>query len=296
MNDKYELVRFEQNGLTLDVNVSPNEDTVWLSKKQIAMLFGRDRSVISRHITKLFEDGELPIESSRAKNAHEVNGQTHYTEFFNLDVIISVGYRVKSKNGVVFRKWANAVLKEYLLRGYVVDSERTLVTNENYVNLINKVDSIDARLTKIEGEYIANPEKVFFNGEYLDARAFIKELLSEAASCIVIVDSYADAKALDYLSSKREGVSVALIISSKAKLTQDDVNAFDLQYGGLAVYDDDSFHDRFIAIDDRVLYHLGASLNYAGKRTFAITKLSDEHVIAGVLTRIRLIAKPADNQ
>ena len=96
--------------------------------------------------------------------------------FYNLDVIISVGYRVKSQNGIIFRKWANSVLKEYLLRGYVVDSSRTLVTNENYVNLINKVESIDARLTKIEEEYIPDLEKVFYDGEYLDSKYLNRQM------------------------------------------------------------------------------------------------------------------------
>ena len=289
MKGGYELVRFEQNGLTLDVNVSPTEDTVWLSKEQNGLLFGRDRSVISRHINNIYEDGELSRKSSCAKNAHEVNGQTHYTEFFNLDVIISIGYRVKSKNGVAFRKWALNVLKEYLLRGYVLDGDRTLVTNENYINLINKVENIDMRLARIESKYGTELEKIFFDGEYLDARVFIKELLFKAMTSIAIVDSYADAKTLNYLSTKRDGVSVLLVVSSRAKMTQDDVEAFNRQYGGLTVKNDDSFHDRFILLDGAILYHLGASLNYAGKRTFAIARLNDERLVTSISQRINAI-------
>ena len=287
MSDKYELVRFEQNGLTLDVNVSPSEDTVWLSLNEMCILFGRDKSVISRHIRNIFKEGELDPNRVVAKNATTASdGKTYDVTFYDLDMIISVGYRVKSPNGIVFRKWANSILREYLLRGYVVDRNRTLVTNENYINLINKVESIDTRLTKIESEYTAGSEKVFFDGEYLDARVFIKELLSKATASIVVIDPYADAKALDFLSSKSDGTSLLLVVSTKAKLTQDDVNAFNLQYGGLVVKDDDSFHDRFILIDNRDLYHLGASLNYAGKKTFAITRLNDEQLIAAIINRI----------
>ena len=290
MNDKYELVRFEQNGLILDVNVSPDEDTVWLSLNEMCILFGRDKSVISRHIRNIFKEGELDPNRVVAKNATTASdGKTYDVTFYDLDMIISVGYRVKSPNGIVFRKWANSILREYLLRGYVVDRNRTLVTNENYINLINKVESIDARLTKIESEYTAESEKVFFDGEYLDARVFIKELLSKATASIVVIDPYADAKALDFLSSKSDGASLLLVVSTKAKLTQDDVNAFNLQYGGLVVKDDDSFHDRFILIDNRDLYHLGASLNYAGKKTFAITRLNDEQLIAAIINRINAI-------
>ena len=287
MNDKYELVRFEQSGLTLDVNVSPDEDTVWLSKEQLALLFGRDRSVISRHIKHVFEEQELD-EKSNVHFLHIANSDKP-VPFYSLDVIISIGYRVKSKNGVLFRKWASNVLKEYLLRGYVVDGNRALVTNENYINLINRVESIDTRLSKIENEYKTDSEKVFFDGEYLDARTFIKELISKATTNIVVIDPNADAKALGFLSVKHPEVAALLIASSKAKLTQDDVNAFNLQYGSLAVKADDSFHDRFILVDNGALYHLGASLNYAGKKTFAITRLSDEKFVATIVNRINVI-------
>ena len=215
---------------------------------------------------------------------------------YNLDVIISVGYRVKSQTGVLFRKWAISVLGEYLLRGYAVDGNRTLVTDENYISLINRVDSIDTRLSKIEGEHITDCEKVFFDGEYLDARTFIKQLIAEAKACVFIVDPYADAKALDYLSAKGDDVAVSLVASSQAKLTQDDVKAFNLQYGGLVIKIDDSFHDRFIAIDERGLYHLGASLNFAGRKTFAIAKLNDELLAGSVIARIRTICETPKNK
>ena len=284
MNDEYELVKFEQNGLTLDVNVSPQEETVWLSKEQIAFLFDRDRSVISRHINNIYKEGELPKESSCAKNAHEVNGQIHYTEFFNLDVIISVGYRVKSQNGVVFRKWANNVLKQYLLKGYVVNENRTLVTNENYINLINKVENIDLRLSRLERNDNAQNEVIFFDGEYFDARSFLKQIFSEAKNKITLIDPYADIKTLDYLKAKDNGVEISLFTSSKAKLTKGDIRSFNLQYGGLQIHVINTFHDRFIIIDDTELYHLGTSLNYLAKKTFAITKM-DPIFISSIIDR-----------
>jgi len=117
--------------------VSPSEDTVWLSLNEMCLLFGRDKSVISRHIKNLFKEGELDSKRTVAKNATTASdGKVYEVAFYNLDVIISVGYRVKSKNGVAFRKGANSILKEYLLRGYVVDGNRALVTNENYINLL----------------------------------------------------------------------------------------------------------------------------------------------------------------
>lgn len=278
MNDNYELVRFEQNGLTLDVNVSPLEETVWLSKEQIGQLFDRDRSVVSRHINNIYKEGELCKDSSCAKNAHEVNGQTHYTELFNLDVIISVGYRVKSRNGVVFRKWANNVLKQYLLKGYVINENRTLITNENYINLINRVENIDLRLSKIERKDNIQNENIFFDGEYFDARTFLKQVFSQAKNKITLIDPYLDTKALDYLKVRNSGVEISLFTSSKAKLTEDDIDSFNLQYGGLQSHTINNFHDRFIIIDDSELYHLGTSLNYIANKTFAITKMEPDFI------------------
>lgn len=293
MNNKYELVRFEQNGLILDVNVSPSEDTVWLSLNEMCLLFGRDKSVISRHIKNIFKERELDEKQTVAKNAMvQIEGTRtikRIIEFFNLDVVISVGYRVKSQNGILFRKWANTILKEYLLRGYAIDDNRVSVTNENYINLINKVENINSRLSKIEDEYTLDFEKAFFGGEYLDARTLIKELISRAKKSITIVDSYADTKALDFLSSKKDGVSVLLVISSKAKLTLDDVDAFNLQYGNLVVKKSDSFHDRFIIIDNRFLYHLGASLNYVGRKTFIIAKINDKQLIVDLIDKVNSV-------
>ena len=130
---RYEIVTFANDEVKLDVNVSPGEDTVWLSKEEMAILFQRDRSVISRHIANIYKEGELLEESTCAKNAHVHSDkrQRQYENYlYNLDVIISVGYRVKSQNGVLFRKWANSVLKGCLLKGYVINENRALVTNK----------------------------------------------------------------------------------------------------------------------------------------------------------------------
>ena len=155
-----------------DVNVSPNEDAVWLSKDDMSILFQRDRSVISRHIANIYKEGELEEKSTCAKNAHVTSfkRQREYENYlYNLDLIISAGYRVKSKNGIIFRRWTNRILKEYLLKGYAINEKRTLITNENYVNLINKVESIDKRLTNLETVNIEK-EKIFYDGEFFDAK------------------------------------------------------------------------------------------------------------------------------
>lgn len=276
MNEKYEVVKFEQDNLILDVNVSPNEDTVWLSKEDMSTLFGRDRSVITKHINNIYKEGELDRESTCAKNAHvHLEGSmtiTRIIEFYNLDVIISVGYRVKSRNGVIFRRWANSVLKEYLLKGYALNKDRTLITDDNYIELVHRVNSIDNRVSKLETDNHIDNEKIFFDGEWFDARSFIKDIFTRAKEEIILIDPYVDIKALDYLKVKTEGVMIQLFISSKAKLTQGDVDAFNEQYGNLEIILDDNFHDRFVIVDRKILYHLGASLNYIGKKGFCYNK------------------------
>ena len=290
--NKYEIVKFEQGDLTLDVNVSPLEETVWLSKEDMSLLFERDRSVISRHIKNIFSENEIE-EKSNVHFLHIPNSDKP-VPFYSLDVIILVGYRVKSHNGIVFRRWANSVLKEYLLKGYVINEERTLVTNENYINLIHKVegvlekkvDELDCRVTKIEESHVVEKEKIFFDGQFFDARVFLKDLFAKARKEIILVDPYADILALDYIKEKSEGVSIKLFISSKAKLTKEDIVSFNNQYGGLSVKINEAFHDRFLIIDGCICYSLGASLNYAGKRTFAVTSIENIDLIRSLMERL----------
>ncbi|MCQ2743058.1 MAG: virulence RhuM family protein [Bacilli bacterium] len=278
----YEIVKFKDNSIEIDVNVSPSEETVWLSLNDICALFGRDKSVISRHIRNVLLENDLDVNQVVAKNATTGNdGKTYVVSFYNLEVIIPVGYKVHSRNGILFRRWANNVLKEYLLKGYVIDEKRTLITNENYINLINKVDSIDKRLANLE-KIDAEKEKIFFDGEMFDAKSFISRLISKANSSIILIDAYADVKALDFLKYKKQGVVLSIYHSSKAKLTASDIYDFNAQYGMCSSFVSDKFHDRFLIIDGKEIYHLGASLNYAGKKVFAITRMEDLEILESI--------------
>ena len=287
---EYEMIKFEQDNLTINVNVSPREETVWLTLNDLCILFDRDKSVISRHIKNVFKENELYENQVVAKNATTASdGKKYEVTYYNLDMIISIGYRVKSKNGIIFRKWANSVLKEYLLKGYIINENRTLVTNENYINLINEVHNIDTRLSKLESDNRIDNERLFFDGEYFDARVFIKSLILKANNRIILVDPYSDSKTLDYLKEKKNNVSILLYTSSLKRPTQDDIDSFNVQYGGLSVYIVNTFHDRFLIIDDKTLYHLGASLNYVGKKTFAISTMNDDVVFSSIMAKIESI-------
>ena len=278
--DKYEVIKFKDNEFEMDVNVSPNEDTVWLTIEQIAFLFNRDRSVVSKHIKNIFQENELLENSVCAFFAHTaVDGKTYNVKFYNLDVIISVGYRVKSQRGVVFRRWANSVLKQYLLNGYVINENRTLVTNENYVRLINKVESLDDRVTIIEKQY--KPEKyinskVLFYGEFYDAYTLIQSIFDKAIKEIIIIDNYVDRTILDRLVNKKKFVNVTIYThKDKSKLLNKDVEMFNKQYGNLVIKYTDKVHDRYIIIDQEKLFHLGASIKDLSKKIFSINELDN---------------------
>lgn len=284
--EKYESIKFRDDDFELDVKVSPQEDTVWLSQDEMASLFEVDRTRIGRHINNIYSDDELQRETTCAESAHMgSNGlQKYTTKLYNLDMIISVGYRVKSKRGIAFRKWANKILKQYLLRGYVIDEERTLVTNENFVNLINKVDNINYRLNILESE---QKNRIFMDNEGFVAKMFLKQLFSEAKNKIILIDSYADNEALEYLKAKRKNVVVDLYYSSNSRLKAEDIDNFNAEVGNLNAHIINSFHDRFIVLDDKEVLHLGTSLNYIGKKAFAITKMDSDLFIPFIMDKLR---------
>ena len=169
---KYELIKFEDGEFSLDVNVSPNEDTVWLTTNEIALLFERDPKTIRKHINNVFEENEVDINSNTQKM--RIAGVDQRVTFYSLDVIISVGYRVKSKRGVLFRQWANSILKQYLLNGHVINEERCLSCASNIISLQNDIKHIESKIKVIEDKVNLENSKIFYQGEILDAYTFIR--------------------------------------------------------------------------------------------------------------------------
>ena len=273
----------------LDVNISPLEKTIWINIEQISVLFERDRSVISKHIKNIFLEGELLEESVCAFFAHTANdGKIYNVKYYNLDVVISVGYRVKSKRGVLFRQWASNIIQEYLIKGYAINEERSLVTNENYIRLINKVESLDERVSNIEKEYKPKEFKntqLFFDGEFYDAYTLIQSLFESANKEIVIIDNYIDRTILDRLVVKNCNVQVIIYTSINLRLLSRDIDAFNKQYGSLDVKYTTNVHDRYIIIDQSKLYHLGHSIKDLGKKIFSISE-SDNNLISVLLSNI----------
>ncbi len=152
---KYNLIKFEDGDFSLDVNVSPDEETVWLTLEEIGLLFERDRSVIGKHIKKIYLDGELEKDRTWAKNARVLPDKRVYVvDIYNLDIILAVGYKVNSKRGTLFRQWANKILKQYLLKGYTINEERCLSCASNIISLQNKVEKIECKIKNIEDIYL----------------------------------------------------------------------------------------------------------------------------------------------
>ena len=297
---RYEIVKFIDKTLEIDVNIDPDEETVWLNLEDISILFERDRSVIGKHIKKIYQDNELEENRTRAKNArHLPDGRQYYVDFYNLDIILSVGYRVNSKRGTMFRKWASKVLKEYLLKGFVINEKRVTVTESNFQNLINDVNVIktnqinltnimneskkdlDNRLKIVEDKVLDKEyglDKIFFNGQFYDAYTLIQKIFESASSEIIIIDNYIDRSILDRLVVKKPNVLVNIYTNINAKLLGSDIKTFNNQYGGLSVIYTTKVHDRYIIIDNKDLYLVGGSIKDLGKKITTVVNLDSKFI------------------
>ena len=283
--DKYEVIKFKDNEFEMDVNVSPNEETVWLTQEQIVLLFLTTKQNVSFHINNIIDSNELDVNSTvKEILTVRIEGKRKITrkiKYYNLDMIISIGYRVNSKRGILFRKWANSVLKQYLLNGYVINENRVVVSNENYFELRNEVTSINNRLIKIEDKVFDNYDKnsILFNGQFYDAYTLIQSIFEQAKCEIIIIDNYVDRTILDRLVNKKKNIKVIIYThKDKNKLLNKDIEMYNKQYGNLIIKYTDKVHDRYIIIDNKKLYHLGASIKDLGKKIFSINELDNSNV------------------
>ena len=266
MNNGEIILYRPDNSISIEVRMEA--ETVWLNLNQMAMLFDRDKSVISRHIRNIYTEGELKKEATVAKNATvqmESGRQVmRQIEYYNLDVIISVGYRVKSLRGTQFRQWATSVLKEYLLKGYAINN-RIEQLEQRVARTEEKIDFfVRTELPPVEG--------VFYNGQIFDAYVFATDLIKSAQKSITLIDNYIDESVLLTLSKRKAKIRATIITRSDSKVSQLDIEKHNAQYSPVEVKVCDTIHDRFLIIDNEV-YHLGASLKDLGKKLFAFSKL-----------------------
>ena len=274
-NENNEIVLYQPDD-TLKLEVRLENDTVWLTQQQIADLFGTKRPAITKHLSNIFKSGELDEDSVRSILEHTAaDGKIYRTQFYSLDAILSVGYRVNSRNATIFRKWANKVLKDYLLRGYAINQR-----------LIELSDRMDRRLLEQDGKIAAirkdvdffvrssiqPKEGIFFDGQIFDAYAFVAGLIRKANKRIVVIDSYVDDSVLVQLSKRRPGVKVDIYDGKISQQLRQDVARHNAQYPGVTLHSYKKAHDRFLIIDEEV-YHIGHSLKDLGKKLFAFSKM-----------------------
>jgi len=279
---KSEIVLYRPNELTEHIEVRFDEDTVWLTQAQIAELFGRSKQNISLHINNVFTEGEL-IPSAVVKEylTTATDGKNYQIKYYNLDIIISVGYRVKSQQGTQFRIWAISKLKDFLLKGYIVNTRMDRI-EDNVDALKSKVEEIDMQ---IKTNQIPN-QGVFFDGQVFDAYNLAADIYRSAKHSIVVIDNYIDDNTLTHLTKKNKGVKVLLLTKTISKQLSLDVQKADAQYGDFDVKQFTHSHDRFIIIDGgKEVYHIGASLKDLGKKWFAFQKM-DKDSVTGIITAI----------
>jgi hypothetical protein len=268
---KNEIILYRPNEAEEHIEVRLDEDneTFWLSLNQIASLFDRDKSVISRHLKNIFNNNELDKNSVVAFFATTAaDGKRYNVEYYNLDVVLSVGYRVNSKKGTQFRIWANRVLKEYLLKGYAVNNRMNRL-EDNLENIKNKVDQIELQVNS----KLIPTQGVFFDGQIFDAYELMSRIIRSAKQEVILIDNYIDESVLAHLSKRATNVEAIIYTKSISKVLQLDLEKHNSQYPLIQIRELRESHDRFLIIDQKELFHIGASLKDLGKKWFAFSKL-----------------------
>ena len=267
----------------LELNVSVEQESVWLNLNQICELFDRDKSVISRHIKNIFFEKELERFSTVAKYATvQFEGGREILrdiEYYNLDVIISVGYRVKSQKGVRYRQWATSILKNYIQNGYVINGEK--ITNQRFRELENDITLLKSKVENIsnslEDKTLKPKQGIFYDGEIFDAYVFINDLLKFAVDEIILIDNYID-ETVFTLFSKYSNIKIKIYTHTISKSLKLDFQKYQTQYQNIELFEFKNSHDRFLIIDKKEVYHLGASLKDLGKKWFAFSKFEIENL------------------
>ena len=267
---KGEIVMYQPDE-TIRLEVRVEDETVWLTQAQIASLFLRERSVITRHINNVFNEGELEKES----NVHflHIANSDKPVQYYSLDVIISVGYRVKSLNGTKFRKWANGVLKQYLLRGYAIN-QRMFDIEQKVIEQGMEIAEIREKVNFFVRSSLPPVEGIFYDGQIFDAYVQIANLIKQAKKSIVLIDNYVDETTLTMLSKRNPKVAATIYTKQTDEKFRLDVQRHNQQYPPVTVIPCQHNHDRFLIIDDEV-YLFGASLKDAGKKLFAYIRMQE---------------------
>ena len=270
-----EIVLYQPNE-QMSLEVKLENETVWLTQQQIADLFGVKRPAVTKHLGNIFREGELDITSVSSILEHTAaDGKIYSTQFYNLDAILSVGYRVNSKNATLFRRWANQVLKEYMLRGYAVN-QRIVYVEEYFDKRLRaheqRIENVEQKIDFFVRTSLPPQQGIFYDGQIFDAYTFINDRIREATTRIILIDNYIDDSVLTILSKRADKVAATIYTKKPSAQLQLDIQKHNAQYPPIDIVTFDRSHDRFLCIDEMV-YHLGASIKDLGKKWFAFNRM-----------------------
>ena len=271
--NKSNLVIYSDGELELKISVT--DETIWLTQAQLSDIFEKDQSVISRHINNIFKDNEVD-EKSNMQKMHIANSDKPVS-FYNLDIVLAVGYRANSSKAIKFRQWASSVLKNYIQNGYSINIDK--ITNQRFKELENDVLILKSKVENISNSLENNSLKpkqgIFYDGQIFDAYVFVNDLLKLAKEEIVLIDNYID-ESVFILFSKYANIKVKIYTKIITKQLKLDFQRYQLQYNNIELREFKNSHDRFLIIDKKEIYHLGASIKDLGKKWFAFSKFEFE--------------------
>ena len=283
------IIIYNNGSLQLDIRISPKEETVWLTQNQIAQLYETTRQNITYHINNIAKEGELDNDSTHnfwlsldSRNKFSLpletdsskRGNRYLSTYYNLDMILAIGYRVKSKRAVEFRRWVSSIMKQYLIQGYAVDQKRLSAYSESILELQHICDGLQKDINALKDAVFEKPpiENLFYEGKYYDSFAFVNNLICSAKQRVIIIDGYADNTLFDYFINSNKSTSKIVYCAKPERISSEVLEKFQLQYGHISIVENKYFHDRFLVVDDDI-YILGASLNALGNKRSCAVKL-----------------------
>ncbi|MDD3476525.1 MAG: RhuM family protein [Sulfurimonas sp.] len=289
MNKLHDTDMVIYNDGELEVNVSVNVESVWLTQKQLGELFQVEVHTINYHIKNIFKQKELDknptIRKIRVVQKEGKREVQRDVEHYNLDMIISIGYRVNSVTATKFRQWATTVLKNYIQNGYAINGDK--ITNERFVSLESEVVVLKSEMLEMKAllkdDSVKPKEGIFFDGQIYDAYVFINDLLKSAKSEVLLIDNYID-ETVFTLFSKYPNLKIKIYTQTITKQLSHDYKKYSQQYANIGLQEFKKAHDRFMIIDNAEVYHIGASLKDLGKKWFAFSKFEMETL--NILSRL----------
>ncbi len=273
--DRNQIIVYKNGEIELKVSVE--KESIWLRAEDIALLFNVQRPAIVKHIGNIYKTKELE-DSLTCSILEQVtkDGKKRKVKYYNLDMIISVGYRVNSKKATKFRQWATGVLKNYIYNGYAINSEK--ITYQRFKELESDVNFLKQKVKQLENQKLKPNQGIFFEGQIFDTYKFITDLIKTAKKEIILIDNYINEDTLT-IFSKVENIKVIIYTKNLNRQLKLDLKKYNRQYNNVEIKKFDNSHDRFLIIDKKNIYHIGASLKDIGKKWFAFSKLDKNSLI-----------------